>query len=125
MSAKNRSSSEAASGTSARRAMPGRGELEREALDGRLVGAHADAVAGGATSSRMPAWAAQICAAARVIGRAQRVAAGRRGAQLVEAALVDDAARADDRDAVAELLDLVHEVAREQHRDAARRRARG
>ena len=55
---------------------------------------------------------------ARVVGGAQRVAAGGRGEQLGERALVDDAAGADDRDAVAQLLDLGHQVAGEQHGDA-------
>src|SRR4051795_5549724 len=36
----------------------------------------------------------------------------------MELALVDDPALADDRDAVAELLDLGQQMAREQHRDS-------
>src|SRR5207302_2887544 len=44
--------------------------------------------------------------------------AGRRGGQKVlEPALVDDPALADDRDAVAELLYLREEMARQQHGD--------
>ena len=48
---------------------------------------------------------------------AQAVAARRGREQVAQLALVDDRALADDRDAVAELLDLVQEVAREQDRD--------
>src|SRR5262249_38788287 len=55
------------------------------------------------------------------LGRSQAIA-GRRGReQLAEAALVDDTALADDRDAVAKLFDLVEEVAREQDRDSLAR----
>src|SRR4051812_20120739 len=47
----------------------------------------------------------------------QPVAAGRRGEQVVEWAVVDDPPAADDRHPVAELLDLGEEVAREENRD--------
>ena len=49
---------------------------------------------------------------------AQLVAAGGARDQVVERALVEHAAGADDRHAVAQLLDLGHQVAREQDRDA-------
>ena len=102
----------------ARRAISDLRELEAEALDGCFVGAHPQAVGydDELADARIPG---ADLRGRGVIRRPQRVAPGRRGAQLVEPALVDDAARADDRHAVAELLDLVHEVAREQHRDAA------
>ena len=54
----------------------------------------------------------------RVVGGAQLVAAGGGGDQLAERALVDHAAGAHDRDAVAQLLDLAHQVRGEQHGDA-------
>jgi hypothetical protein len=52
-----------------------------------------------------------------LVGGAQPVAPTRALQQLVEAALVDDLSLADDRDAVAELLDLRQHVAREEDRD--------
>ena len=54
----------------------------------------------------------------RVVGGAQLVAARGARDQVVERALVEHAAGADDRHAVAQLLDLGHQVAREQDRDA-------
>ena len=52
---------------------------------------------------------------ARVVGRAQVVDGARRVAQLGERALVDDAACAHDRNAVAQLLDLGEQVAGQHH----------
>ncbi len=52
------------------------------------------------------------------LGRAEAVAAARTREQLVETALVDDRASADDRDPVTELLDLGEDVTREQDRDS-------
>ena len=51
----------------------------------------------------------------RVVGGAQLVARGGARDQVGDRALVEHAAGADDRDAVAQLLDLAHQVAREQH----------
>ena len=52
----------------------------------------------------------------RIVRRPEAVG-GRRGrVEVCEGALVDDPARADDRDPVAELLDLRQEVAREEDR---------
>ena len=93
-------------------------ELEAELLDLGFLGSDADAVrADDELADSREALADPGCP--RIVGRAQGVGAGCGGAQLVETAFVDDAPRADDRDAVAQLLDLVHEVAREQHGDAA------
>ena len=60
---------------------------------------------------------------ALLVGRSQAVLAPGARQQLVEPALVDDRAPADDRDAVTELLDLGEDVAREQDRDPVARRA--
>ena len=94
------------------------GQLEAELLDRALARVHANPVAGGDDGADARVRRTHL-RGARVVGRAERVAARRARAQLVEAALVDDAPGADDGDPVAELLDLVHEVAREQHGDAA------
>src|SRR6059058_2169935 len=51
------------------------------------------------------------------IAAPQPVAGRRSREQLTERAFVDDRALANDRDAVAELLDLVQQVAREENRD--------
>src|SRR2546422_386418 len=48
------------------------------------------------------------------LARAQAVPAVRRREELTEGALVDDASLADDRHAVAQLLDLAEQVTREQ-----------
>ncbi len=68
--------------------------------------------------SRIPGWAAADALGAVVVGRVQPVAARRRALQLRERAFVGDPPGADDRHAVAELLDLCEQVAREQHGDA-------
>ena len=56
--------------------------------------------------------------AARARRRSCAAGSGRRSRAARQRALVDDAARADDRQAVAELLDLAHQVRGEQHGDA-------
>ena len=53
-----------------------------------------------------------------VVGRAQLVAPGGRRDELVQRALVAHAPARDDHDAVAQLLDLGHEVRGQQHRHA-------
>ena len=53
-----------------------------------------------------------------VVGRVQAVSAAGAPQQLLEQPLVDDRPFSDDRDPVAELLDLRQNVAREQDRDA-------
>ena len=64
-------------------------------------------------------WRSAATAAARTSSVVRSaIASGGRGEQLVQRALVDDAPGADDRDAVAELLDLAHQVRGQQHRDA-------
>ena len=65
----------------------------------------------------MPGRRSATSSGARVVGGAQLVAPGGGGDQLAERALVDDAAGAHDRDAVAQLLDLGHQVRGEQHGD--------
>src|SRR3954462_9544619 len=59
----------------------------------------------------------QHCTCTLLVARAQAVVAARALEQLVEPALVDDPPRADDRDAVTELLHLGEDVAREEDRD--------
>ena len=54
---------------------------------------------------------------------AEAVAARGGGEQIAQRALVDHAALADDRDAVAELLDLVEQMAGKQDRDPFAREA--
>ena len=62
---------------------------------------------------------------ARLVERLGPHAQARAAAQLVDRALGDQRAVADHADAVADLLDLAHQVAGEQDRALALRRARG
>ena len=89
-------------------AIAGDSDRRRLGLEAQLAvrpAAALDARAPAAASGRAPV---RSCAS---------VTAARAREQLVETALVDDRAAADDRDAVTELLDLGEDVAREQDRD--------
>ena len=125
---KNRSSSVAVCGASARIASAGLDERDRQ-RGGRLLGGLRSAArAGRARTPSMPRCARHDRGARVVVGRAQPPLAAGGALELVQRALEDDAAGAHDRDAVAELLDLGQQVAGEQDGRAARataaRRAR-
>ena len=100
-----------------RDADPRLAERDRQRRDGLLVGREAQLAVDGSRRRRRPAGRAGRAARALGLGRAEPVAGRRRRQQLVEPALVDDPAFADDRDPVAELLDLGQQMAREQDRD--------
>ena len=105
---KNSSSSEAVRGTSAAMPIP----ASPSAIDSAVplvAGGDREAAVGEADVGHAVAPGGDR-GGADVVGGAQRVAAGGRGEQLLQRALVDDAPGADDRHAVAELLDLAHQV---------------
>ena len=97
----------------------GLGEREGQLADGRLVGGAEVQAALGRLGDLLDAGLRGADAPrALVVGGPQAVAGPRLAAKLGERALVGDPARADDRDAVAELLDLGEQVARQQNGDA-------
>ncbi len=111
---KNSSSSVAVRGTSARRPMPAWASSSVSAATARSSPA-SDKPARGGRDVVDPVRPARDRRGGAVVGRAQVVAAGGAGDQLVQRALVDHAPAGDDRDAVAEVLDLVHQVRGQQH----------
>ena len=118
VSLKNRSSSVASSGVSARMPTPARPSASVSSPTCALLGLEADAVLARWRRARCRAARRASAQRARVVGRAQPVAGAALAAQVGERALVDDAPGVDDRDAVAQFLHLRELVAGEQHRDA-------
>ncbi len=117
VSRKNRSSSVASSGVSAR--MPD-ARLRRARATARRRAARRPESQGRArrcAACSTPGLGAHDLQRARVVGRAQPVASPALAAQIGERALVDDTPAIDDRHAVAELLHLGQLVAGEQHGD--------
>src|SRR5437867_1860650 len=92
-------------------------ERERQSRDGVLVRDETQIGASIEANVGDSALRETHVARALAIGRPQPVAARRGRLELGERAFVDDPSLANDRDAVAQLLDLAEQVAREQHRD--------
>ncbi len=101
--------------------MPALAERDHEALEQLLVGAEAQLAVRRARRRR--AELGRRVLGGVEIGRAQAVPGAHRPGQLGDVALVQDPAAVDDRDPVAQLLDVGHLVAREEHRDPLRREA--